>query len=32
MDMKEAERSYSANMSVMETTRGLMSRTVDLLK
>jgi flagellar basal body rod protein FlgC len=30
--MKEAERSYSANMSVMETTRGLMSRTLDLLK
>ena len=30
--MKEAERSYSANMSVMETTRGLMSRTIDLLK
>jgi flagellar basal-body rod protein FlgC len=32
MDMKEAERSYSANMSVMETTRGMISRTVDLLK
>jgi flagellar basal-body rod protein FlgC len=31
-DMKEAERSYSANMSVMETTRGLLSRTIDLLK
>jgi flagellar basal-body rod protein FlgC len=32
MDMKEAQRSYSANMSVMETTRGMMSRTIDLLK
>jgi flagellar basal-body rod protein FlgC len=32
MDMKEAEQSYSANMNVMETTRGLMSRTLDLLK
>jgi flagellar basal-body rod protein FlgC len=32
MDMKEAEQSYSANMNVMETTRGLMSRVIDLLK
>ncbi len=32
MDMKEAQSSYSANLNVMETTRGMMSRTVDLLK
>ncbi|MDR3535109.1 MAG: flagellar basal body rod protein FlgC [Acetobacteraceae bacterium] len=32
MDMKEAERSYSANLNVMETTRGIISRTVDLLR
>ncbi len=32
MDMKEAQSSYSANLKVMETTRGMMSRTLDLLK
>ena len=32
MDMKEAQRSYSANLNVMETTRGMMSRTIDLLR
>ena len=32
MDMKEAQRSYSANLNVMETTRGMMTRTVDLLR
>jgi len=32
MDMKEAQRSYSANLNVMETTRGMMMRTVDLLR
>lgn len=32
MDMKEAQRSYSANMNVMEATRGMLSRTVDLLR
>ena len=32
MDMKEAQRSYTANMNVMETTRGMMSRTIDLLR
>ena len=32
MDMKEAQRSYSANLNVMETTRGMLSRTVDLLR
>ncbi|MGI4951361.1 MAG: flagellar basal body rod protein FlgC [Janthinobacterium lividum] len=32
MDMKEAQRSYTANLNVMETTRGMMSRTVDLLR
>ena len=32
MDMKEAQRSYSANLAVMETTRGMMSRTIDILR
>lgn len=32
MDMKEAQRSYTANLNVMETTRGMMSRTVDMLR
>jgi flagellar basal-body rod protein FlgC len=32
MDMKEAQRSYSANLNVMETTRGMLTRTVDLLR
>ncbi len=32
MDMKEAQRSYSANLNVMEATRGMMTRTVDLLR
>jgi flagellar basal-body rod protein FlgC len=32
MDMREAERSYSANLSVMQATRGMLSRTIDLLK
>ena len=30
--MKEAQRSYTANLNVMETTRGMMSRTIDLLR
>ena len=32
MDMKEAQRSYTANLNAMETTRGMMSRTIDLLR
>jgi flagellar basal-body rod protein FlgC len=32
MDMKEAQRSYSANINVLETTRNMMSRTIDILK
>src|ERR1700733_16307507 len=32
MDMKEAQSSYSANLNVMETTRGIITRTIDLLK
>ena len=32
MDMKEAQRSYTANLNVMETTRGMLSRTIDLLR
>jgi flagellar basal-body rod protein FlgC len=32
MDMKEAQRSYTANLNVMETTRGMLSRAIDLLR
>jgi len=32
MDMREAERSYSANMSVLQATRTMLDRTIDLLK
>ena len=32
MDMRESQRSYSANLAVMQTTRSLLSRTIDILK
>ena len=32
MDMREAERSYNANLSVMQTTRGMLTRTIEMLK
>lgn len=32
MDMREAQRSYSANLNVLETTRAMLSRTLELLK
>jgi flagellar basal-body rod protein FlgC len=32
MDMKEAERSYSANLNVMQASRSMLSRVIDLLK
>jgi flagellar basal-body rod protein FlgC len=32
MDMRESQRSYSANLAVMQTTRSLLSRTIDMLK
>jgi flagellar basal-body rod protein FlgC len=32
MDMREAERSYSANLAVMQATRGMLNRTLELLK
>ncbi len=32
MDMREAERSYSANLQVMQVSRGMLSRAIDLLK
>ncbi len=32
MDMREAERSYSANLSVMQASRNMLNRTIDLLK
>lgn len=32
MDMREAERAYSANLSVMQASRSMLSRVIDLLK
>lgn len=32
MDMREAQRSYEANLNVISTSRSLLTRTVDLLK
>jgi flagellar basal-body rod protein FlgC len=32
MDMREAQRSYNANVSVMQIARSMISRTIDLLK
>jgi flagellar basal-body rod protein FlgC len=32
MDMREAERSYSANLNVMQTSRSMLNRVIDLLK
>jgi flagellar basal-body rod protein FlgC len=30
--MREAERSYSANLNVMQVSRSMLNRTIDLLK
>ena len=32
MDMREAQRSYSANLNVMQVSRGMLSRTIEMLK
>jgi len=32
MDMRDAQRSYEANMQVMESARAMLARTVDLLR
>lgn len=32
MDMREARRAYEANINVVESTRAMLSRTVDLLR
>ena len=32
MDMREAQRSYSANLNVMTVTRSMLSRAIELLK
>jgi len=32
MDMREAERSYSANLNVMQASRSMLTRVIDLLK
>jgi len=31
-DLKEAQRSYEANLSVVETSRGMLSRTIELMR
>lgn len=32
MDMREAQRSYTANLSVLEVTRGMLTRTIEALR
>jgi flagellar basal-body rod protein FlgC len=32
MDMREAQRSYNANLAVMQIARSMISRTIDMLK
>ena len=32
MDMREAQRGYSANMNVMEVTRSMLTRTIEMLR
>ncbi len=32
MDMREAERSYTANLNVMQASRAMLNRVIDLLK
>jgi flagellar basal-body rod protein FlgC len=32
MDMRDAERSYRANLAVMQATRGMLTRTIEMLK
>ncbi len=32
MDMREAQRSYEANLSVVEVTKGMLMRTIDMLR
>ena len=32
MDMREAERSYSANLNVLQASRSMLTRVIDLLK
>ncbi len=32
MDMREAQRTYAANLSVLEVTRGMLTRTIEALR
>ena len=32
MDMREAQRAYSANLNVMEATRSMLTRTIEMLR
>lgn len=32
MDMREAQRTYSANLNVMETSRSMLTRTIEMLR
>ena len=32
MDMRESQRSYEANLSMIETAKGMLTRTIDLIR
>ena len=32
MDMREAQRAYNANLNVMEVTRSMLTRTIEMLR
>jgi flagellar basal-body rod protein FlgC len=32
MDMREAQRSYNANLQVMQVSRSMLARTIEMLK
>ena len=32
MDMRESQRSYNANLAVMQSARGMIARTIEMLK
>jgi flagellar basal-body rod protein FlgC len=32
MDMREAQRSYEANLSVIRTSKGMLQKTIDILR
>ncbi len=32
MDMREAQRSYEANLSIIQVSKGMLNRTIDMLR